>query len=237
MPTALAVPPGIAPPEVEESEAAVVPGVPEMPFHELSGIFPMMDDPALDELAESIRQHGLQVPICTYKGSILDGRNRYRAARKAGFRLDSYHWREYLGEDPLGFVVSQNLDRRHLTTDQRVQIGLKLVEMYKEAAAQRMKAGTLAPNGAKVSEQVAVAVNVSSRTLERAIEVERKAPDLAEQVQAGTLSGSQAHKQLKDRESSQAIDPDDPLNDLEPELLFEPAPVPDTACWRATSRR
>ena len=46
--------------------------------------------------------------------------------------LDSTHWIphvEYDGDDPLGFVISHNLHRRHLTESQRVMVAAKLANM------------------------------------------------------------------------------------------------------------
>ena len=48
------------------------------------------------------------------------------AAREAGV---AYPRADYLGTDPLGFVVSRNLARRHLTESQRAMIAGELANM------------------------------------------------------------------------------------------------------------
>ena len=63
-----------------------------------------------------IRKNGVIEPIVFLDGSILNGRNRYMAARKLGIE---YPRVEYEGTDPLGFVIAKNLARRHLTESQR----------------------------------------------------------------------------------------------------------------------
>ncbi len=47
---------------------------------------------------------------------ILDGRNRLRAAHEACIRPE---FTDYEGDDPVGFVVSLNVKRRHLNESQR----------------------------------------------------------------------------------------------------------------------
>jgi ParB-like chromosome segregation protein Spo0J len=48
-----------------------------MEFHPIANVWPMLDDDALKALADDIRANGQSVPIVTYEGKILDGRNRY----------------------------------------------------------------------------------------------------------------------------------------------------------------
>lgn len=57
---------------------------------------------------------------------VLDGRNRYMAARDLGIE---YPFCEYEGNDPLGFVISKNLKRRHLNESQRAMIAASLAKL------------------------------------------------------------------------------------------------------------
>ena len=43
--------------------------------HPIAEMFPMMDDAALAELAQDIRDNGMQEKIKLWEGMILDGRN------------------------------------------------------------------------------------------------------------------------------------------------------------------
>ena len=82
------------------------------PLHPACKIFPALPDQELRELAEDIAANGLQNPIVLYQGQILDGRNRWDACQLAGVKP---RFTEFVGDDPLAWVISQNLTRRHLT--------------------------------------------------------------------------------------------------------------------------
>ncbi len=61
-----------------------------------------------------------------HEGAILDGRNRYRASRVVGVDAPLT---QFDGADPLAFVVSLNLRRRHLDESQRAMVAAKLATM------------------------------------------------------------------------------------------------------------
>jgi len=82
-----------------------------------------------DELAENIRQHGQHEPGTVLDGKILDGRNRYVACERAGI---PFRARQYAGPDPLAFVISANIHRRHMTIEQRQQFREAIIKRHPE---------------------------------------------------------------------------------------------------------
>jgi ParB-like chromosome segregation protein Spo0J len=98
----------------------------ELKFHPLAEIFPLIAGDDFDALVEDVRQYGVREPVVLYQGQILDGRNRYRAAQLAGVDCPM---REYTGNDPVSFVVSLNLKRRHLDASQRALVAAKLANL------------------------------------------------------------------------------------------------------------
>ncbi len=56
--------------------------------HPLSCALPTYEQPQLDELAESIKRHGLRHRIIVFEGMILDGWNRLMACAAADVSPD-----------------------------------------------------------------------------------------------------------------------------------------------------
>lgn len=106
-----------------------------MEVHEAAKLFPMLPEDKLNELAEDIRVKGLLQPLITYKGQLLDGRNRWEACTRIGKMPET---QEYNGDDPIGYVVSANIQRRHLTTSERAILGKQLVGLYEEENKTRL---------------------------------------------------------------------------------------------------
>jgi len=101
----------------------------ECEFHPLAGLFPLLEGDEFDELVADIKANGLHKPIVIFDEQILDGRNRYRACLKAGVKP---RFENYTGDDPLGYVVSLNLKRRHLTSKQKRELIAKLLKAKPE---------------------------------------------------------------------------------------------------------
>lgn len=91
-----------------------------MEFHPAANIFPMMTGDDYRALVESIRNgYERTLPIITYQGMILDGRNRYTACLELGIEPP---YIEYDGDDPYLYVIKSNFWRRHLSKEQRIEI-------------------------------------------------------------------------------------------------------------------
>jgi hypothetical protein len=60
--------------------------------HPFANMFPMIEGKEFDSLRDDIAQRGILEPIRLYQGMILDGRNRYAAAKACGhkFSLDDF---------------------------------------------------------------------------------------------------------------------------------------------------
>ena len=96
----------------------------------------------------------------------------------------------YSGDDPVGFVVSKNLARRHLDVNQRAMIASELANL----PAYRPKKETTSidvvpkPPGVRIKE-AAKALNVSPSSVDRAAKIQREAkPEVVEAVKRGGMS-------------------------------------------------
>lgn len=157
-------------------------------WHPYAELFPWIDGPAYEELKADIAKNGVLEPIVFLDGAVLDGRNRYMAARDLGIE---YPRVEYRGDDPLGFVISLNLKRRHLSESQRGMVASKLAKMDHGGDRRSDQAANL-PVGPTQAEAARL-LNVSERTLRTARHVhEAGAPELVAAVETGKVTVSAA---------------------------------------------
>lgn len=164
-----------------------------IPFHPLAEIFPTIVGPEFDALVDDIREYGLREMIVLFDGQILDGRNRYRACEAAGVEPKFV---EYEGDDPVSFVISLNLRRRHLDEGQRGMVAAKLANLGHGGDRRSDQEANLpletAPAPVSVA-QAAELLNVSERTVKTARAVQRDgAPELVAAVERGEVSVSAA---------------------------------------------
>lgn len=172
-----------------------------MEFHKFSGLFPLMAERELADLAADIKANGLREPVVMFEGQILDGRNRYRACELAGVQC---RFTEYDGDDPLGFVVSLNLHRRHLDAGQRAGIAVDVMAMFEEQARLRQSPTyrALSPNLDEVTgrsdEQAGAMFGVSRGYVAEAKRLKQEHPDLFDALKAGTMTLQDIKRALKE---------------------------------------
>jgi ParB-like nuclease family protein len=150
--------------------------------HQVAAKFPMQSDPELDPMAADIKVNGVRDPVEIMRGKdgvlrILDGRNRLRAceliAKAEGRELERTPdglpkvnhviIDEEEIPDPLAYVVSRNLHRRHLKDDQRNDVIRSIAEQYPHFSIRRL----------------ADVTGASASTVYRAIQKEPVKPELA----------------------------------------------------------
>jgi ParB-like chromosome segregation protein Spo0J len=153
----------------------------EIPFHTFAEIFPTLKGEQLKELANDIAERGLLNAIWLYEGTILDGRCRYLACKMAEVEP---RYQNYVGDDPLGFVIGQNLHRRHLKESQRAMVAAKIADL--DLGANQHSEGTSIDVASK-------SMNVSKSSVDRARKVRRDGdPEMIEAVESGKLKVSAA---------------------------------------------
>lgn len=168
----------------------------QMEFHEASMIFPMLDDDDLMSLAGDIEKNGQREPCLVSSGKILDGRNRWMACMLKGIKAKVKEIQE--PDDPVSFVLSLNLHRRHLTPSQASMCAARAREIYEKQAKERMVAGTKTdpvenlPQG-KARDIAGKAFGVSGKSVDHAKRViEKGIPELVKAVDEGRMAVSTA---------------------------------------------
>ena len=163
--------------------------------HPYADLFPLMADDDLRRLADDIKANGQREDIYTLEGLVLDGRNRLRACDLAGTEP---RFKEYDGADPLGFVLSKNLHRRHLTESQRAMVAASLANMSRgdfHGNQHEVSAQMPIPEPKVSQAKAAELLNVGERTLREAKKViESGVPELAEAVKKGEATVKAAAK-------------------------------------------
>lgn len=159
-------------------------------FHPLANLFPLIEGAEFEQLVADIKANGVREPVITYEGKILDGRNRFKAANAAGVEVP---FREYEGSDPLGFVISLNLHRRHLNESQRADVAAQLAPL---SHGQRADFASRAANLPVLTQSdAATLLSVSERLVRSAAKVREKAPpEIQEAIQQGRIAVSDAAK-------------------------------------------
>jgi hypothetical protein len=151
--------------------------------HPAAAVFPMLDEEELTELAIDINANGLQQPIVLdADGQLIDGRNRLRACAMAGVEP---RFTTLDGQDPVAYILSANIARRHLTTGQRAMAAAQ-VERF--ATNQSVRT-------------VAHASGVAHSRIVKAHVVMEYAPDLVAGVLRGELSLDAAYEEARRRKS------------------------------------
>lgn len=153
----------------------------DIPIHPAAEIFPMLDEEELATLTADIKANGLVHPLIVKDGLLIDGRNRREACRRAGIEPTTV---ELNGQDPALYILSANINRRHLTKGQRA---MAVAKLFPEPA----KAGRAGDkNALKIKE-------FSAYNLSAARTVLKWTPAAADAVLAGTRPLNEAYEEAK----------------------------------------
>jgi ParB-like chromosome segregation protein Spo0J len=193
--------------------------------HHLATLVPEMLPDEYRALVADVRAHGLLEPIVLFQGQVLDGRHRYRACLETGTES---RFKPFEGDDPLGFVVSANLQRRHLTSSQRAVLALAFESEFAVQAKERQGARTDLTSSQScqdvehlhAAERAAAMVGVSARLVSDAKRLRREAPERLAGVLAGEYSLHEAikegrHQRRRAAVEAATLDPP-PLNEIGP---------------------
>jgi hypothetical protein len=170
---------------------ALPPDLAKLQSHPLAKLFPEMSNKEFTILRDDIRDNGLRIPIMVYNGQILDGRHRHKAIVELKLPLtekEVVEWKPTAGDSPTKYVVSQNVNRRHLDESQRAIIAAELANGTH--GGDRSKG----PIDALTEEGAANMLNVSEKSVQRAKKVLNGNPKLAEEVRKGSIKVSAAQK-------------------------------------------
>lgn len=170
-------------------------------FHPFASVLPMLSPIEINELAADIQGNGLRSEIVLLDGKILDGRNRYKACLIANVEP---RFKDFNGDgDPIDYIVSVNVKRRHLTASQKAMVVAKILDLPRGNPKLKSSKNPTNPKSAQNAELETAAgaakrIDVSQRTVEQAKEVLKHAPSsIIKEVERGEKSVSSAVKEIK----------------------------------------
>jgi hypothetical protein len=173
----------------------------EYEFHPIAGVFPLIEGEQYEKFKTDIAEHGQREPGVIYEGRVLEGRNRYRAQKDLG--------REFIcdelpaGVDPYAFVISANIRRRHLTSEQATDLANKIANLKRGEHLNPPNGGFAPeqPEPPKSSQEQAASMvpGVTVRQMQRMKRLEREATDLHKKVVNEKIRIGAAEAELKRR--------------------------------------
>jgi len=168
----------------------------DLPVHPAADVFDMFDEDSMTDLENDIKLNGQHMPIIIWKGMIVDGRNRYAACIRGGVAPKIKEKNFESEAECIRFIISTNVHRRHLTTEQRAMIASELAKLGR-GGDHGANAGIQAL--AMTQTQAADAMQVSRDSVQKARAITQADPALAAEVKAGTRSLHSAHQEIKRR--------------------------------------
>lgn len=170
-----------------------------LPLHSMCTLFPEPAEEDYNALVESMKSRGYfdDQPIILYadKASessdeesifVLDGRNRLLAAMDSGAVPK---FLEYVGDDPLGFVLSRNLSRRHMTSGQKAALAAKIADLG--VGDNQHAEGTSQAEAASM-------VKASKTGIKKFNKVKELDPELAKKVEMGEVALDAAYNKVRE---------------------------------------
>lgn len=187
--------------------------------HPACAAFPLLEGDELAAFVADVREHGLLEAVTVDGDELLDGRNRLLACDLAGVAPRFAPWRQN-GASKTDWIVSLNLQRRHLSEGQRGVLAHDLHPIYEAEAKERQRLAAEETNRRKAEPQISLparsrdaaerhkgesaaaagaAVGVSGRTVQRVKEIAAKAPDLLDAVRSGAMTLPEAKGEIRQR--------------------------------------
>jgi hypothetical protein len=158
-----------------------------VPVHPVAATFPWIEGEGFDCLVEDVRRNGVRSAVTfDQHGRLLDGRNRWLAAKAAG-RLHEIEPRRVnvTDEEAIALIFALNVNRRHLS---KGQAAMAVAMAYPVAKRGR---GNIDPAG-----KAAEAAGIHVRRLQEARAILCRSLPIAREVLAGRVSVEAAIVQL-----------------------------------------
>ncbi|GAB5513726.1 ParB/RepB/Spo0J family partition protein [Rhodopirellula baltica] len=165
-------------------------------IHPAAELLPNMAADQFEDLLNDIKTNGMIEPIVLYGKLIIDGRHRYRACEQLG-RVPSFvELDQELHPDPIAYVLSTNLHRRHLTAGQRALVATNAVSISHGGKRRGFQDANLPLENATA--KVASQLNVSPRSVTTARSILSSGnQEVIDALSAGEMTLHKASQKIK----------------------------------------
>ena len=170
---------------------------------EISVLIPALTPEERDGLRASIAAEGCRDPLVVWTdtGILLDGHNRLAICTDLGKPYNTVGMTFAGRPEAVAWVIRNQFNKRNLNNFQKSELALKLGDVLRPAAEERMLAGKSDPeqnsDQGRVNEQIARAAGVSHDTIYRAqYVIERAAPVVLKELRAGDISLNHAYQRI-----------------------------------------
>lgn len=177
--------------------------------HPQAHLVPDMRPEEYAALRDDIARRGILTPLeITTNGTILDGRHRYRVAVELGLAECPTRLAPLNGTTPEEYMIRAALLRRHLSDDQRAALALRWQKAQsaqaqsaagKKAAAIRdgkIDSDAVSESTRDTRAEAATLFAVPERKIRYMAQVERAAPELMGEIEAGNKTIIEARREL-----------------------------------------
>ena len=175
--------------------------------HKFANLLRPLTEPELSNLERDIKEHGVKNPVWLYQGKILDGRNRFKIAKKLKLKFPTRTLGEKQGDEAaIRFVIREQIGRRNLSEAQRAafvaevsQLKLGLGETKTGQKPPESLEGVSAETSAPSSLDDRAKLADVSRATQSRVEVAIQDPELKQGILNGELSANEAYREHRKR--------------------------------------
>ena len=183
---------------------------------EFKSLIPPLTDDEYSGLEESILAEGCRDALVLWGDTLIDGHNRYEICSRHGIPFRTIQKDFDNRDDAMLWMIDLQRNRRNLSQPDSIMLAQKKTFILAQKAKEK-QISTLKQNSDRfvqldktdkpinVREETAKLAGVSSGTLARFEQVQRKKPELIDGIRRGEMSINQAYKAVKLEEKKQEI--------------------------------
>ena len=186
--------------------------------NEFKSLIPPLTDEEYDGLRDSILSEGCRDALVLWGDTLIDGHNRYEICSRHGIPFKTIQKDFDSRDDAMLWMIDLQRNRRNLSKSDSIILAQKKSDIFAKKAKARQaeyygnqydKRTFIqmdnSPRPVHVQQEIAKEAGVSTGTLARFEQVQKKKPELIENIRRGEMSINQAYKAVKLEEKKESI--------------------------------